>query len=221
MPSRASRLLNPEDLSDASARSLRRLSFTASVELLRHWSREDAPDGTRLDFLETFLREAGVEEGVPHRFALAQAAQFLADPATLAQYVPEEGAADQEWLRFMVVEQKATDSDLAFQIQRARGGDGPPDVDAVRDAREAAGLAPNGEGEDADTLAILRRADDEALGARSFLMDREWLKLRVEGRDMSDGRIAKELGRVGFPCDRSTVRLYRKTHGLSRPGYSG
>ena len=91
-------------------------------------------------------------------------------------------------------------------------------IQGVLKARERLGIESNVKGKDQDTVRILAEAADLS-NPRVLLGNREWMEERVVSRDMSDGDISKELGRVGFSCDRSTVRLYRNLLGLSRPSY--
>lgn len=216
------RARNPEDLTDAEVVRLRRLGFSAAMEVRRR-DRDGSPARgvNRLEFLEIFVERAGVSDLLEQRFAVAQAAQFLAEPGVFREYVPEEGLKDAEWLRFMVEDLGASDTEIAFQIQRRSGKQTAPNVKAVKKAREALGLAANCGQHDEDTMALMEGVARTELSARHFLLNRSWLKTRVVDRDLSDGDIAKELARIGFPCDRSTVRLYRKTHGLRRRSYGG
>lgn len=203
----------PEDLSDDDVEYLRRLGFLAAVAGLG-WS---APRGgskkSLLDYLEEFVEQAGVIEPNEKRYAVAQAAAFISNPATMADYIPSRGLEDDDWLRFVIRELGLSDIDLAFKLARHRGESGAPDVEQVARARERLGLLPNNQSDDADTLEIMCSTPPEQLSAQSFLKNKTWMEARVKRR-WSDGRIAKELLRIGYPCDRSTVRLYRKEHGL-------
>lgn len=215
---------HPEDLSDAQVSQLRRLGFHAAVTVLERWNQVPPPEGTRLEYIGKLIQQSGVHAPPARRYAIAQAAQFLSQPEMFDEYVPPQGVEDEEWLRFMITVRGASDVDIAFQVARARGGTGMPDIAAVRDARIRLGVNANCAGADADTLHILAQIEDRAPTARDFLTNLDWLSERVlvrnDGEGLSDGDIARELIRVGLPCDRSTVRLYRKMHKLKRKGYS-
>ena len=68
---------HPEDISDQEVNRLRRLAFSAAVEVQRLWQQSPPSGKTQLDRIEEILREAGVSERSAHRYAVAQAAQFL------------------------------------------------------------------------------------------------------------------------------------------------
>lgn len=219
MPHRLLDRILPEDLSDADVERLKRIGFGAAMAVLRAWRSPDPPRCTRLEFVERYVAEAGISDLVSQRYAISQATQFLTDPNSFSEYVPPGDLDDAEWLRFMIEYQGASDTDLAFMIARLRGG--TIDVERVRLARERLGIpgsSDSGSDADSDTLRIIERLGGLPKSARDFLRDREWLKKRVVDLNMSDGSIARKLARIGVPCDRSTVRLYRRIHRLKRPG---
>lgn len=202
----------PEDLSDEDVEYLRRLGFFAAVAGLG-WVAPKGSKKSRLEFLEEFVEQAGVTDPNEKRYAVAQAASFISNPSTLSSYIPPRGIEDEDWLRFVVQELGLSDVDLAFRLARHRGESGVPDVEQIARARDRLGLPPNNQSDDADTLAILQSTPGDQLSAQIFLLNKAWVEARVKRR-WSDGRIAQELLRIGYPCDRSTVRLYRREHGL-------
>lgn len=206
------------DLSDHEVEALKRLGFAAALRVLGFAHPSIAVAGsTTLDALMRFAADQGVADLVSRRFAVAQAAFFIHHPDSFADYVPPRDVHDAEWLRFMVEDRKATDLEIAFQIGRCRRRAGAPDVWSVASAREALGLPGNISERDQDTLDIFLAHEGQTPSARDFLGVRAWLARRVLlPSDMSDGDIAKDLTRVGVPCDRSTVRVYRNQHKLRR-----
>lgn len=198
-----------EDIDPAEAGRLRRVAFLAAADL-------SGPVGSPvlLDEIQERVLSRGrgqIEDRTALRLAVAQAIAFRQENGR-PPYVPATPLLDTDWLIAVMRDFGFSDCELALALRLH--GSFPREV--LEEARSRAGLPPTNCTDLHDTVTILE-ATPGPHAPSVFLDDRTWLTRRVVDLDMSDAEIAAEIGLAGVPCDRSTVRSYRRKYALSRP----